>query len=49
MRLDIFIIIRLKSEVDFLIGKFEVVFYFLSTLVLVANSLKKDIFEKFHL
>ena len=48
MRFDVFIIIRLKGEVDFLIGKFEEIFYFLNALVIVANSFKKYIFEKFH-
>ena len=47
MRFDVFNIIILKGEVDFLIGKFEEAFYFPSALVIVANSLKKTFLISF--
>ena len=38
---DVFIVIRLKGEVDFLIGKYMGVFHFPRALVIVAKSFEK--------
>ena len=45
--LDVFSAIRLKGEVDFLIGKFEEVYYFPSALVIVAKSFEKAFLRSF--
>lgn len=42
---DLFNVIRLKGEVDFLTGKFLEVFYFPCALVIIAKVLKRGFWE----